>query len=260
MSWLDEKFKSNDINNESQSEDAHLEDIEKKEMNESTEGEKVLEKSESEKFNAPSTEIIPQVNDNALTFQVARKLKEIDSFYKEGILSYKEQIHEYNIRIERFNSKIKIIKKSCQKEEKIILDFEDNIKFTLKSLETFHHKFVEKIKSIEELEDEYKLSLDEHIYKGMLTRKTKELYALLDEIEDAELSLLNFELQKMNVQAILEPKHNEIEILENEIKEIEFQKKYFEGSALEKISQFQIEKTDKRELDTIVDTTVLDED
>lgn len=222
----------------------------------------------SEERKLPSKDIqnkntnLIEIEKNGLKFQLIRKLNEIDKFYKRGLVEYKENIQAYNIEIEKLKNQITFESEYCDKEEKRLLFIEHELGFESNIYEKLQVKFSQFINSIEELKNEYKDVLDEVRYRTTLKRKEKELFELLDDIEVSELTLLNKELERLNVVEKLEPKQVQLKKVKIALKEIEMEKSYFESMGLHKVSSVEgIENKsfwNAEETSEVVDTVEVD--
>jgi len=167
-----------------------------------------------------STQML-ELQKSGFKLQLVEKLTEIDRRYKQGVLEYKENIQAYNIEIEKLKNKITLNREFCDEEEKNLLLMEHEIVFENKAYDKLQIKFSKYIYSIEELQDEYQDVLDEVRYKATLKRKEKELFALLDDIEVIELSLLNKELLRLTMLETFEPEKEKLKHLDIALKELE---------------------------------------
>jgi len=192
-----------------------------------------------------------QLRENNLKMDFISKIQEIDNIYQKGASEYTETIHRYNLEIEQLKSDINLKNSKNKKEEKDLLDIENELSYTSRHFETLHNKFNQKLHSINELSTEYKEVLSKEKYNETLIRKEREIFELVDEIEELELTLLKHELQRINIASILSKKQKVVELLESELKEVELKKSYFESIGLKKVTPLQLEGTP-------VETEVLD--
>lgn len=201
-----------------------------------------------------------EVEKNGFKLQLIDKLNEIDRRYKHGVLEYKEKIQAYNIEIEKLKNQIDLESENCNKEEKDILMIEHELIFENKTYDKLQVKFSQYINSIEELKNDYKDLLDETRYNITLKRKEKELFELLDDIEVSELTLLNKELEHLNMIENFEPKQLALKRVKIVLKELEMEKTYFESMGLHKVSNVQLENKSflEEESSEIVDTVEVD--
>ena len=192
-----------------------------------------------------------QLKENSMKMDFISKVQEIDSIYQQGASEYTGTIQQYNLEIEQLKSEINLKNSKNKKEEKELLDVENELNYTSRQFEALHNKFNQKLHSINELSTEYKEVLGEVKYKETLERKERELFELVDEIEELELTFLKHELQRINIASILSKKQKIVEELELELKDIELKKSYFESIGLKKVTPLQLENS-------IVETEVLD--
>jgi len=208
-----------------------------------------------------STSNISEIQKGDFKLQLVEKLAEIDRHYKEGVYKYKESIQAYNIEIEKLKNQIVSESEYCDKEEKNLLMIDHELLFESKAYDKLQVKFSGFLNSIEELQDDYKDILDEAQYKATLKRKEKELFECLDDIEIFEISLLNKELERLNLLESFEPKQIQLKRVKIALKELEMKKTYFESMGLHKVSSIQLENKSlsKEELSDVVDTVEIKE-
>ena len=222
-------------------EEDNRENIEKNQESTKTEQERspeevdVVEESSSEVHTEPSSELVA-VTETDIKMSIFSKLKEIDTLYKKGVLQYSETLQRYNIEIEKLKSEIELESQKNSNEERAFFATETVLEHESKQFEQLHHKFTQKVASLTELRDEYKESLEESIYNVKLLQKENELFTVMEEIEEKEISLLNQELEKINLSNILAKKQSKVEGLKRSLKEIELEKNYFESTELQKLS------------------------
>ena len=203
-----------------------------------------------------------EVEKSGFKLQLIHKLNEIDRSYKRGVLEYKENIEVYNIEIEKLKNQIALDSEYCDKEEKNLLLLEHELLFESKLYDKLQVKFSQYINSMEELKTEYKDILEESRYEVTLKRKEKELFECLDELEVSELTLLNKELERLNIFEVFEPKQMQLKRVKIALKELEMEKTYFESMGLHKVSNVQLENKDfwKEKSTEVVDTIEIESD
>lgn len=227
---------------------------------------KTKEESVSNSFDENSAEIMEEetatnlifLEDNVMNMKVISTVNEIDKLYKQGVLQYTQSIHRYNIEIEKLKNEIEIESKKNTEEQRRVFTLESVLDHECKLFDKLQHKFTQKVESLVELRDEYQESLDEKVYREKLFTKERELFSLLDEIEEKEMDLLNQELDKINFSNILGKKLKKLEELITSLKELELEKSYFESTELQKLSYFNPEQLALKNESQIVDTEVLE--
>jgi len=124
-------------------------------------------------------------------------IRKIENYYRQGIIDYEEGVHRYVLEIEKLKSQINAQAKNNKKEEEALLVLQSQIASEERLLERLNEQFSQKAKSIEELKIEYRDMIDGAEYNKVLTRKKKELFEVLDEIEELEMTLLGKELERV---------------------------------------------------------------
>lgn len=240
MHWFKEVFTKSSTETASSSSNTNGFELKENEITEQYDKNISAEISNSSKNENKETTFLA-VQENGFKLQLVHKLNEIDSLYRQGVTEYKESIQRYNIEIEKFKYKIDEAREVCIEKEKKLLEVENRVAFESKTYEKLQAKALEKISSIVELQDEYRVVLDEEDYKKSLQRKENELLDCLDDIESVELILLNIELENLNLLELLEPKRRDLTELTLLLKEIEMEKAHFESMGLHKVANVQLE-------------------
>ena len=217
--------------------------------------EKAAQKEENKNL---SSELVP-LSDTDIKMSIFSKIKEIDSLYKKGVLQYSETLQRYNIEIEKLKSEIEAERQKNSQEEREFFAVETVLEHESKLFEQLHHKFTQKVSSLTELRDEYKESLEETVYNLKYLQKENELFNVIEEIEEKEITLLQQELEKINLSNILAKKLKKVEELQRSLKEIELEKNYFESTELQKLSYINPEQlTLASKPKEVVDTDVIE--
>lgn len=201
-----------------------------------------------------------QLHQSSIKIELASKIKEIDDLYQKGVIEYSESINRYNVELEKLRNEITITQEKSKKSENTLGNIEKSIEYQEQSLVALHQKFVQKTNSILELKTEYKDALDAQLYNATIKRKERDIFELIDEIEEMELSFLNKELQRINLEELLEPKRSLLEELNRNLKELELEKSYFESTGLQRLSRSNIEQQALEHLNKkdFVDTEVME--
>jgi hypothetical protein len=199
--------------------------------------------------------------ENDVQRELVSTIRQIDTLYKDGVLQYKESIYQYNIEIEKLKSNIENESKKSEQKEYDLLMIENEITYEAKLVDKQNSKFIEKVKSIDELKHDYKNVMEKQVYEEVLARKERELFDMLDDLEELELSLLNKELIRLNKVERLDPLRTKIYDLKVELRDLELKKNYLENTGLGKVSIPQLEHNINHTLEDrkIVDTIIMDE-
>jgi len=183
-------------------------------------------------------------------------INEIDNYYKQGTIAYAEGISRYNVEIEKLLNHMEKAVNDKQKEEKILLVFEQELAIDNRVLEQLQDEFMQKLHSIEELDTEYKELIDEAGYAKLLLQKRREVYKIEEKIEALEITYLSHELERINTLSILEPKRQTIDAIKENIKELELEKEHFASTKLHQLPQLGLVNNENTE--EIVDTSILE--
>lgn len=164
-------------------------------------------------------------------------INEIDNYYKQGAIIYTESLSRYTIEIEKLLSNIDKEVNNKQKEEEILLKIEQELEIDNRFMEQIQDEFMQKIYSIDELNNEYKGLIDEEGYKRILTQKRREVSKIKDKIDNLEITYLSHELERINYLATLEPKRKNIDTLKENLKELKLEKEHFGSTKLHQLPQ-----------------------
>lgn len=186
---------------------------------------------------------------------IEKVIKEMEKRYTQGTLAYTESLHRYTIEIEKLKAQIKTSIAEKAAEEKSLTKIEHENLYNEKLLDRLSDQFCKKAESIEELNDEYSSIIDTKEYTKILLRKKKDITALQDEIDEIETSLLDRELERLNLLEKLEPKRMAIAQMEAEITQLELEKEHFGLTKLQQIPY--LELSQKSTTDELIDTVVL---
>ena len=135
-------------------------------------------------------------------------VSEMKNHFRQGILAYAEGIRRYTFEIEKLKVQIDTEKQNIKKEEEVLFVLEREVGYDEKLLQRDNETFSKKVNSLQDLNSEYKDMLDNAEHTKLLKRKKDELQELLDEINEIEMTLLDAELERINLLLKLEPKRN----------------------------------------------------
>jgi hypothetical protein len=175
-------------------------------------------------------------------------VREIENYYREGIIAYAEGLSRYGLEISKLKANISTEIKLIENDEATLEILERTVGYDEKLLQKYNDDFSQKIHSIQELDREYKDMLDNKEYKKLETRKKHELQEILDETEELEMTLLQHELERLNIFIKLKPKKRLIMELKSELSELHLDKEYFESTKLYQIPRRVKKKESKEEL------------
>jgi len=188
--------------------------------------------SEENQHNSQTYSVTKQTEPYVQSHEV---IQEIDKHVRQGILAYAEGIGRYTLEIEKLKAKIEGEKQKIKEEEEVLLVLEREVGYDEKLLQRHNDTFMRKVNSLQELNSEYKEMIDAKEYTKLFERKKHELQELEDEINALEMTLLDTELERINLLLKLEPKRNFIAELQCGLKELELEKEHFESTKLHQI-------------------------
>lgn len=171
--------------------------------------------------------------ENDLVENVAlHAMVELSQQYNKKTQHYSKTIQSYNIEIEKIKILIEDAIQSKKEDEDNFLSQIGEVKYHAKLVAKSNDTFHQDIHSLEELESEYKESMDASEYMKISRKKRQSLKKLLSYIEEQEEELLNQELTRINILEKLTPKRKEIETLQRKLKTLELEKQHFEYSQI----------------------------
>ena len=169
--------------------------------------------------------------------------QKIDNTYKEGMYIYSEKLSQYALEIENIKAQINALYKAKDTQEQELKTIEKELDHEERFLKKLNETFNLKIHSIDELKTEYADLMEANEYNKILKRKTNELSLALDEIEEVEITLLQQELERINLLKKLNPKRQEISALKD--KKLELEKEYFSLKKLHQLPQLSLESEEE---------------
>jgi chromosome segregation ATPase len=178
-----------------------------------------------------------EISEQHVSAQVTMALSALDSRYKENIAAYAQELHNYSHKIDTAHVNLDLAHKQKEPHDNALLAIEKEIDYELRLLHRLTEQWGQKTILISELKSELGHLPSTEQNNTLLPNKFKELKRLQQEIEDLELTLLKHELEKQNILLKIEPIEREIRTLQQQIGELESQKRYIESSYLHRISQ-----------------------
>jgi len=167
--------------------------------------------------------------------------QKINNSYKEGISAYTETLSNYGLEIEALKNKIYTLHKAYKVEEEQLKFIEKERDHEARFLQKLDDAFTQKVLVIHELNTQYASLMERSEYTNVLKRKKNELQLFLDEIEEVEITLLQQELERINLLIILNPKRTKILQLQEDLKRLEREREYYSLTKLQQLPQLAIE-------------------
>jgi chromosome segregation ATPase len=176
--------------------------------------------------------------------QMGNALRELEAHYVNNAQVYAEELGRYTLEIKKLTSQIEALIPQEQKNITLLRPIEDEIYYQQRQLEKLNEVFAQHILHLE--------ALDNHHEKHK-----KELFHLLDEIEEHETTVLEKELQRLNLLSILEPIQRQISQLRTQRKECMLKKEQYETTKISQIAMFRTLSEDEKE---VVDIDIIEGD
>ena len=204
---------------------------------------------------------IVQLKPEVLQRQVTIAVREVEAHYTNATQVYMEGLSHYTLHIAKLKSQIETLEDENKEQEKVLKPLNDDIRYNERLLERLNEAFTQQVVLLEALDEEYAQIVEKETQKKIVSKKQKELTKLLDELEALEINILNQELQRLNLLAILEPKQRQIRQLQAQIKELEIDKEHFETTKLPTIGYLgEIAQSIVDDAENVVDIDVLEEE
>ena len=167
---------------------------------------------------------------------------------------------EYVKDIKSFNIKIATIKDEIIKQQnrydevqKELDDIFKDIEYSKRLLQRLNDNFFKKAEVIDEFSVEFAHGLHAKEFDKIHQRKLKDLILLTDEIEEVEQTMLEAELDRLNILSRLQPFKIQLEELQRYLLKVELEKEYIESTKLHDIPKLQ-KKEDGQIVDVEIDS------
>jgi len=188
--------------------------------------------------------IVPQ-NSIASTVMAIADIKESLNMATN---EYAKDIKSYNIQILTIKDDIKKQKDKNLKIEQRLNYIIQEIDYSKRLLQRLNDNFIKKSEMIDEFQLEFLNNIDDKDFEKIYQRKLKDLILLTEEIEEVEQTLLEKELDRLNILSELEPLEDKLDELEDRLKKLELEKEYFETIEVQNISKLRPSSTNNNDV------------
>lgn len=171
--------------------------------------------------------------------------QKIDNSYKEGIQHYTEALTQFNLEIKALKNQIETLDNANKHEEEKLKILEKEIDYEERFLQKLNENFTQKVNSIDELKTQYSHLIQNDEYNTILQKKINELQLALDEIEELEITLLQQELERVNLLILLNPKQQKILELKENLNKLELEQEYYALNKLQQLPQLAHENSNE---------------
>jgi hypothetical protein len=161
---------------------------------------------------------------------------------------YAKDIKSYNIQILTIKDDIKKQKDKNLKIEQRLNYIIQEIDYSKRLLQRLNDNFIKKSEMIDEFQLEFLNNIDDKDFEKIYQRKLKDLILLTEEIEEVEQTLLEKELDRLNILSELEPLEDKLDELEDRLKKLELEKEYFETIEVQNISKLRPSSTNNNDV------------
>jgi chromosome segregation ATPase len=170
----------------------------------------------------------------------------------QATIEYVKDIKSLNIKIATTKDDIQKQQTKCKQIKDELANVTKDIEYSKRLLQRLNENFFKKAEIIDEFGVELESSLNSEEFRKIYKRKLKDLILLIDEIEEVEQTLLENELDRLNILSKLEPYENDLEELQKYLLKIELEKEFVESTKLHDIPKL----NSNQESATIVDIEV----
>jgi len=178
-----------------------------------------------------------QNNNEKIEQNLTLLAQKIDNSYKDGIQHYTEALTQFNLEIKALKNQIETLDNANKQEAEKLKILEKEIDYEERFLQKINENFTQKVNSIAELKTQYSHLMQSDEYNTILQKKINELQLALDEIEELEITLLQQELERVNLLILLNPKQQKILELKENLNKLELEKEYYALNKLQQLPQ-----------------------
>lgn len=182
-------------------------------------------------------EISSVENEAEVASKVTMALSMLDSRYKENIAHYAEEVHRCSHESDIAEIELEMLRKQKEPHENALSLAEKEVEYALRLLTRLTEQWIQKRVILSELESELGLMNLSNQQNSIVKSREAELKRVQLEIEDLELTLLHYELEKQNIILKIEPIARKMYLLEQKIRELDSKKRYIESSYLHRMTQ-----------------------
>lgn len=186
-----------------------------------------------------------QNNNEKIEQNLTLLAQKIDNSYKEGIQHYTEALTQFNLEIKALKNQIETLDNANKQEEEKLKILEKEIDYEERFLQKLNENFTQKVNSIDELKTQYSHLIQNDEYNTILQKKINELQLALDEIEELEITLLQQELERVNLLILLNPKQQKILELKENLNKLELEQEYYALNKLHQLPQLAHENSNE---------------
>ena len=183
-------------------------------------------------------------NDNQ-TATTILAMAQVKNSLDKATLEYATKLKEYAISISQLKDQIKLQEQKTQNYIAKLDNVTQDIEYETRLLKRLNDSFVKKAEMIEEFKVEFEETIEKAEYDKLHKRKLKDMIQLEDEIEEVEQTLLEKELDRLNILSDLEPFNATLEEMRAKLLALELEKEHFESLQIHNLSNItnQIQET-----------------
>jgi chromosome segregation ATPase len=174
-------------------------------------------------------------NDNQ-TATTILAMAQVKNSLDKATLEYATKLKEYAISISQLKDQIKLQEQKTQNYTAKLDNVTQDIEYETRLLKRLNDSFVKKAEMIEEFKVEFEETIEKAEYDKLHKRKLKDMIQLEDEIEEVEQTLLEKELDRLNILSDLEPFNATLEEMRAKLLALELEKEHFESLQIHNLS------------------------
>jgi len=180
-------------------------------------------------------------------------MAEVKNSLNKATLDYASKVKEYEIEITKLKETITIHRDKMHIYSDKFDNISKDIEYETRLLKRLNETFTKKADIVEEFKVEFEDKLDKKEYDKLRQRKLKDIVLLTDEIEEVEQTLLERELDRLNILSDLEPYQRTLDELNRQLLNLQLEKEYYESIQVHNISNINLVSA---KIDDIVDLDV----
>jgi len=195
------------------------------------------------------TQLITPIDNQNITAMMA--MAQVKNSLDKATLEYGTKLKEYAISISQLKEQIKVQEQKTNTYRVKFDNIAQDIEYETRLLKRLNDSFVKKAEMIEEFNVEFEGKIEKTEYDKLHKRKLKDMIQLEDEIEEVEQTLLEKELDRLNILSDLEPFNATLEEMRAKLLALELEKEHFESLQIHNLSNITNQTQDIKDVEVV---------
>jgi cupin superfamily acireductone dioxygenase involved in methionine salvage len=195
------------------------------------------------------TQLITPTDNQNITAMMA--MAQVKNSLDKATLEYGTKLKEYAISISQLKEQIKVQEQKTNTYRVKFDNIAQDIEYETRLLKRLNDSFVKKAEMIEEFNVEFEGKIEKTEYDKLHKRKLKDMIQLEDEIEEVEQTLLEKELDRLNILSDLEPFNATLEEMRAKLLALELEKEHFESLQIHNLSNITNQTQDIKDVEVV---------